>query len=49
MNYVKPTVEIVDFAAMERLASLRLDGELDTTSILKPSEDVGNRDDFSNP
>ena len=49
MKYVKPSVEIVDFAAMERLANLRLDGELDTTSIFKPSEGVGNRDEFTNP
>ena len=50
MKYVKPEVSVVDFAAMERLASLqgvssdlRLDGALEQTSAFTPVEGVEGR------
>ena len=44
MKYEKPEVTVVDFAAMERLASLRLDGALENTSVFTPIEGVETRD-----
>jgi hypothetical protein len=50
MRYEKPEVSVVDFAAMERLASLqgvdsnlRLDGALEQTSAFTPVEGVEGR------
>ena len=44
MKYEKPEVAVVDFAAMERLATLRLDGALENTSVFTPIEGVETRD-----